>query len=76
MYKNYDGLIAICDIVSVNMRNKTAKYKIVDGYHRYSAAKLNKKRYRQNHRSSIIYIDTTTIKVKFHHGYNFPLKTI
>ena len=43
MYKDYDGPIAVCDIIPLGLQKTSAMYKIIDGYHRYSAAKLNKK---------------------------------
>ena len=49
MYKDYEGPIAICTTESyvkhwsVKFSKETDYYRIIDGYHRYSAAKLNKK---------------------------------
>jgi len=57
MYKDYNGPVAICSSVNdsilrkhpslVNFNKKIIEsqdcYRIIDGYHRYSAAKLNKK---------------------------------
>lgn len=57
MYKSYEGPIAICSSVNDNILRKHPSlvsfnkkliesqdyYRIIDGYHRYSAAKLNKK---------------------------------
>lgn len=44
MYKDYEGPIAICRIgIGVSHFKEINFYSIIDGYHRYSAAKLNKK---------------------------------